>query len=66
MLAIDLSGSMRERDMVINRQTLNRLQTVQRLATEFIKKALFALNVVTYLNTKYLTSFCPCKISLYH
>ena len=38
MLAIDLSGSMQERDMMIGGQRLNRLQTVQILGAEFIKR----------------------------
>ncbi len=38
MLAVDLSGSMRKQDMIINGQRLNRLLTVQALASEFIKR----------------------------
>lgn len=36
MLAVDLSGSMKEADMQINRQRVNRLQAVQSIAGEFI------------------------------
>ncbi len=38
MLAVDLSGSMKEADMQINRQRVNRLQAVQQIAGEFIEQ----------------------------
>ena len=38
MMAVDLSGSMAEKDFEINGQTINRLQAVKRVAGEFIKR----------------------------
>jgi len=38
MMAVDLSGSMAEKDFEINSQTINRLQAVKRVAGEFIKR----------------------------
>jgi Ca-activated chloride channel homolog len=38
MMAVDLSGSMQEKDFEINNQTINRLQAIKIIAREFIKK----------------------------
>ena len=38
MLAVDLSGSMQETDMIVNQQRISRLMTVQILAADFIKR----------------------------
>lgn len=38
MLAVDLSDSMKERDMVIEQVTVNRLQAVQSIAAKFIER----------------------------
>lgn len=38
MMAVDLSGSMAEKDFEINGQTINRLQAVKLVAGEFIKR----------------------------
>ena len=38
MMAVDLSGSMAEKDFKINGQTINRLQAVKLVAGEFIKR----------------------------
>lgn len=38
MMAVDLSGSMKETDFEINNKTINRLQAIKIIAREFIKK----------------------------
>ena len=38
MLAVDLSGSMKEQDFVVGNQTINRLQALKVVATDFIER----------------------------